>query len=67
MTPLYGARFFSTLDLLSGYCQIEINEADKHKKAFIWELGLFEFNLMPIGLANAPSTFQPAINNIFKD
>ena len=64
---LYGARFFSTLDILSGFWQIEINEADKHKTAFICELGLFEFNHMPFGLTKAPSTFQRAMNNIFKN
>ena len=61
---LYGARYFTTLDLLSRYWQIEINEADMHKTAFICELGLFEFNRMPFGLTNAPSTFQRAMNNI---
>lgn len=34
---LYGARYFSTLDLLSGYWKIEINEAEEHKTAFICE------------------------------
>ena len=64
---LNGARYFPTLDLLSGYWQIEINEADKHKTAFICELGLFEFNQMPFGLTNAQSTFKRAMNNIFKN
>lgn len=63
---LCGSMYFSTLDLLSGYWQIEIEERDKYKTAFICEFGQYEFNRMPFGLTNAPSTFQRAMNNILK-
>ncbi len=63
---LHGAKYFSTLDLLSGYWQIEIAEKHKYKTAFICEYGLYEFNCMPFGLCNAPGKFQRAMNNILK-
>ncbi len=57
-SALTGSRWFSVLDLKSGFYQIEIEEADKHKTAFVCPLGLFEFNRIPQGITNAPSTFQ---------
>lgn len=46
------------LDLKSGYYQIEMDEADKQKTAFVCPLGFWELNRMPQGITNAPSTFQ---------
>jgi len=57
-SALTGSKWFSVLDLKSGFYQIEMEEADKHKTAFVCPLGFFEFNRMPQGITNAPSTFQ---------
>ena len=57
-SALTGSRCFSVLDLKSGYYQIEINEADKAKTAFVTPLGFWEFNRMLRGVTIAHSTFQ---------
>ena len=58
LDTLSGSQWFSTLDLLSGYWQVEVEEADRDKTAFCTTEGLFQFRVMPFGLSNAPATFQ---------
>ena len=58
LNALGGNKYFTLLDLASGYWQIPLAEAAKSKTAFITNSGLYEFNVLPFGLTNAPATFQ---------
>ena len=56
------SRYFTSLDLNSGYLQVRVREQDQDKTAFVTQDGLYCFQFMPFGLKNAPMTFQRAMD-----
>ncbi|KAM7287740.1 retrovirus-related Pol polyprotein from transposon 17.6 [Ixodes scapularis] len=61
---LRHSRYFSSMDLKSGYWQIEVDERDREKTAFVTPDGLYEFKVMPFGLCTAPATFQRVMDTV---
>ena len=66
LDSFHGAKYFSTLDLTSGYWQMKIHPKDRAKTAFNTRHGHFEFVRMPFGLTNAPASFQRLMDRVLE-
>ena len=64
LDQLAGSKWFSCLDLSAGYWQVEVEPGDKQKTAFTTRRGLYEYNVMPFGLCNAPATFERLMETV---
>ncbi|CAM5089874.1 unnamed protein product [Eretmochelys imbricata] len=64
LEKLGRAQFISILDLTKGYWQVLRDESAKEKSAFITHVGLYEYNVLPFGLQNAPATFQKLVDSL---
>ena len=67
LEALNGTRYFSTMDLMSGYWQVEMDPESREHTAFTTYGGLYEFLVMPFGLTNAPSTYQRLMECVLRN
>jgi len=67
LDSLNGSKYFSTMDLASGYWQVAMEAESKEKTAFTTHVGLFEWNVLPFGLCNAPATFCRMMEMVLAD
>lgn len=67
LETLSGAQWFTSLDLASGFWQVELDPLDREKSTFITRFGTYKFTVMPFGLCNAPATFQRLMDTVLRD
>ena len=58
LDALGGAAFLSVVDAARGYFQVPLKKSDREKTAFVANNKLYQFRVMTLGLANAPSTYS---------
>ncbi|GBM51656.1 Retrovirus-related Pol polyprotein from transposon 297 [Araneus ventricosus] len=66
LDALNGSQWFTTLDLKSGYWEVEVQPEDREKTAFTTGQGLWKFKVMPFGLCNAPATFERLMETVLR-
>jgi len=67
LRKLHGKSVFSAIDFESGFHQLPMDPETRHLAAFVTPIGLFEYTVLPMGIASAPSTFQKTMDIVFKD
>ncbi|EYC34920.1 hypothetical protein Y032_1273g3795, partial [Ancylostoma ceylanicum] len=67
LQSLQGKRYFTTLDMCSGYWQIPLSNDAKEKSAFTTSEGLFQFTVLPFGLCTSPAEFQRLMDRVLGD
>jgi hypothetical protein len=63
---LAGAKLFSTLNLKSGYWQVDLHPNDMEKTEFLTGRGLWQFAVMPFGLCKAPATVEKLMETVLR-
>ena len=64
LDQLKSSKYFSTIDLASGFWQIKLHPTAQEKTAFVTHQGLYEFHVMPFGLRNSPAVFQRLMHQV---
>ena len=64
LDALAGSKYFSTLDLLSGYWQVPLDEDAQEKAAFVTRSGFWKWRVLPFGVTSAPATFQRLLEKV---
>ena len=62
-----SAKYFTSIDLHSGYCKCRIDDKGIPKTTFFTRYNLYEWVVMPMGLMNAPATFMQTVKNLFSN
>ena len=66
LDALAGSMYFSTLDLVSGYWQVPLDQDAREKSAFVTRGGLWQWKVLPFGLTSAPATFERLMEKVLK-